>query len=469
MNDIQVGHSQDVQPRVHNFGNGTKSCSLCGRDGDLQESHIIPKFVIKWLKNTSTTGAVLDLTPQRRMYSDDQKITANQHAKIVQDLPTCDLLCGECEQRFSRLERQFAENIFYKFHDRGAKRFEYGEWLEPFAVSLAWRILKFGHGLFKSRYPDLITYVEQAETAWRKSLLGDTWTAPPYESNILFLDDVAGTGAAPEKFDWYMLRSIEYGIECHFGRVFVYAKLPSMVLVTAILPDVLKDWQGTRIEQNGVITGQHRVKAGSQFWKYLLTRDYSNGGWLDAPVPLVSQDVLLKRQQRALQKDPKRFLESDTMKIATCQMISRYKKKMANMPKSIIELVNVIGNQVAGTRAETVDSIWRSRMILDALAGLSWEEATAFERGAKKAICQLYATGRSMEYRLRTDTIWLTFIANRNWSKADQRAVITKELTRIEIDRSSHDAPVAIFSMNYDDYGGVSFEFGFLISPEISQ
>lgn len=440
---------------------------LCGRTGDLQASHIIPKFVGKWFKNTSATKAMLNVTPRQGMRSDDQKTAANDYAELVQDLPTCKIICGECEQLFSKLEKPFADEIFYPFHNSGAVRLEYGSWLEPFAVSLAWRILKSGYGLFEARYPDLITYVERAEAAWRESLLGDAWAAPPYESNILFLDGVAGTGAASKKFDWYLRRSIECMIDCQFGRVFTYAKLPGMVFVTAIIPNVLKDWQGTRIGESGVLASQHRVRAGSPFWQYLLTRDYSDGGWLDAPVPLVSEEVLVERQRRAFQKDPKRFLESDTTRIATDHLISRYKRRMASMPPLVIDLVDVIGNQVADTRAETVTNIWKSKKILDALTDLSMEEATAFESGARKAIDRLFATGRSTEYRLKTNPIWITFIANQNSTKADQRTVIAKELSGMRAEQSDDTTPIAIFSMNWSG-GGVSWESAFLTPPDRS-
>lgn len=465
MDDIQHESNRATKPESHRAGRGTESCILCGRSGDLQASHIIPKFVGKWFKNTSATGAMLNVTPQQSVRPDDQKIAASDYAKLVQDLPTYKMLCGECEQRFSKLEKPFADKIFYPFHNNGAKRLEYGNWLEPFAVSLAWRVLKYGHGLFKSRYPDLITHVERAEASWRKSLLGDAWTAPPYESNILFLDGVAGTGAASKKFDWYMLRSIECGIDCQFGRVFTYAKLPGMVFVTAIVPSVLKDWQGARIGESGVLADQHRAKVDSTFWQYLLTRDHSDGGWLDAPVPRVSQEVLAERQRRALQKDRTRFLESDTIKIATDQMVSRYKQKMASMPPLVIELVDVIRNQVAGTEAETVDNIWRSRKIFDALAGLSAEEAAKLDSGIHNAIDRMKATDHSAKYRLTANTIRITFIANHNSTKADQDAALAKERAEMEVERSNDEIPFAIFSMNYED-DGVSFESEFMVPPD---
>ncbi len=67
----------------------SKACSLCGEDKELRASHIIPKFVGKWLKKTSATGYM---------------VSRLEPAKRVQDLPTSPLLCSDCEERFSKAE-----------------------------------------------------------------------------------------------------------------------------------------------------------------------------------------------------------------------------------------------------------------------------------------------------------------------------------------------------------------------------
>ena len=65
------------------------TCALCGQQKDLRKSHIVPRFVGKWLKSTSATGFLRGVkNPELRL----------------QDLPTLPLLCGDCEQIFSKLE-----------------------------------------------------------------------------------------------------------------------------------------------------------------------------------------------------------------------------------------------------------------------------------------------------------------------------------------------------------------------------
>ena len=263
-----------------------------------------------------------------------------------------------------------------------------------------------------------------------------------------------------EKTNWYMRRSIDWTIAANDTSVFTYAKLADMVFVTTIHPNVPKGWTGTRINKSGAIASPHTIDDG--FWEFLQSRVE-----IASPHPLRPSPARERRFQKAVQKDRKRVLESDSIQIETDQMISRYKQKMAGMPRLVIDLVDVIGNQVADTRADTVTNIWMSKKILDALADLSEGEAAAFESGARKTIHRLFATGRSTEYRLRANMIWITFIANHNAIKAGQRAAIAKELAEIRAERPNDDMPIAIFSMNYKD-DSVSWESGFLVPADTS-
>lgn len=435
--------SKDVRDR------GTETCALCGRSGDLQASHIIPKFVVKWLKDTSATSSLA-------------RIDGN-NVEHAQDLPTYRMLCSDCEQRFSVLEKSFAEKIFYPFHNSGDSRLEYGSWLERLAISLGWRVLRMEYEAFKSNHPKFGPQIELAEATWREFLLGNRHAVHPYESHLLILGSIdTSTGGIHEKANWYMRRSTDGTMVTSDTRIYTYAKLADMVFVTAIQPNVMKGWKGTRINESGVIASPRTIDDDGDFGGFLQSRIE-----IAHPHPLRPSPAREKRFQKAVQKDRKRVLESDSIQIETEQMISRYKQRMAGMPPSVIELVDVIGNQVADTRAETVTNIWKSKKILDALADLSEEEAAAFESGVQKAIHQLFATGHSTEYRLRANTIWITFIANHNSTKADQHAVIAEELAKIRAKRPNDDMPIAIFSMNHKD-DAVSWESGFLVPADTS-
>ena len=444
MENIQHGRSQATKPEIHRAKSGTESCALCGRSGDLQESHIIPKFVGKWIKDTSATGFLASATDGERL----------------QDLPTIRMLCSDCELRFSKLEKSFAGKIFHPFHKSNDIRLEYGSWLEPFAVSLGWRVLTAGYEAVSLQHPSFYSQMAHAEATWREFLLDDKQTVSPYESHILFLDSVKTSVDAPERFVWYSRRATGWGVFTTNNRIFTYAILPGMAFVTSIHPEVLTGWKGTRINQSGVIPSPHTIDD-DEFWRFLL----NDAEEALAPATRSSPEVQRKWLQKALQKDPKRFLESDTTQILTDEMVSRYKRRMAGMPWFVTRLINVIGNQMAGTKAETVYNIWRSKKIFNALADLSAEEAAKLDSGIQNAIDLLMATGRSTKYRLTANTIRITFIANHNSTKADQRAAIVKELVEIEAERSNNEIPLAVVSMNYED-DGVSFESGFMVPPD---
>src|SRR4051812_354965 len=72
-------------------------CALCGTASTLKESHIIPKFVFKYLKSTSGSGYLRD----------------GQKPKLrVQDGFKTELLCDSCEQEFSKHESWFHTQVF---------------------------------------------------------------------------------------------------------------------------------------------------------------------------------------------------------------------------------------------------------------------------------------------------------------------------------------------------------------------
>jgi hypothetical protein len=101
-------------------------CRLCHQSDSLQDSHIVPRFVSKWLLESSPTRGLRDLaTPNRRR----------------QDLPTLPFLCSKCEQLLSRWESEFAAKLFLPLHRHEATPFRYGPWGMKFAASVVWRVL----------------------------------------------------------------------------------------------------------------------------------------------------------------------------------------------------------------------------------------------------------------------------------------------------------------------------------------
>ena len=98
-------------------------CALCGEDKELQLSHIIPKFIGKYLKNTSIGNIRSHENPNR----------------IAQDIEKHYMLCHDCEELFSASERYFANTVFYPYKRDKHETFNYDEklFLFPYIVILA--------------------------------------------------------------------------------------------------------------------------------------------------------------------------------------------------------------------------------------------------------------------------------------------------------------------------------------------
>ena len=101
-------------------------CRLCGMVRPLLLSHILPKFVFRFQRATSTAVIRSHLNPNRP----------------VQDARKLRFLCGECEQRFSVWETAFKREIYDPYHDGRLRDLKYRQWLLKCAVSLSWRALK---------------------------------------------------------------------------------------------------------------------------------------------------------------------------------------------------------------------------------------------------------------------------------------------------------------------------------------
>jgi hypothetical protein len=91
------------------------SCKLCGQISLLKESHIIPDFYIRGLEHKLATGSQGIAQPFSILLSanPDAEGGAKQRGQWEKILGIKEyLLCGQCEQRFSRYEA-YARNLFY--------------------------------------------------------------------------------------------------------------------------------------------------------------------------------------------------------------------------------------------------------------------------------------------------------------------------------------------------------------------
>jgi len=284
------------------------TCALCSENRVLRESHIIPKFVAGWLKETSATGYMR------------QAVNPNLRK---QDLPTQKLLCDECENRLSRWEAQFSQSIFLPYWN-GETEFSYDDWLLKFAVSLIWRSGLVQLENFRQYKPNLVHHLERALSVWQDFLLDKISSPEPYTHHLLFMDFVENVegSSLPDGFHWYTLRSIDTTIPATSKAVYGYVKLPAMVFFTGIYPNRLSGWKNTLIRKRGKISASKQRISDDTFGEFYIDRVQL--------AERLSNMTSLKQREKiavAIKSNPERKLQSHSFQVFIAEQIWKQKQK----------------------------------------------------------------------------------------------------------------------------------------------
>jgi hypothetical protein len=211
-------------------------CLLCGKDGDLQNSHILPAFVFRWQRETSGTGFI--------------RSSSNPNLR-VQDGVKRHWLCASCEQLFGRSEKSFADYLFYPYLKTPAGKFGYAHWLMRFCVSVSWRVLQFFliEGELHDWSKDEIAQVRKAEGAWRQYLLSQRLRPGEFAQHLIPLDGAReSTNYLEPNFNRYMMRVIDMDIVRSTTSILTYAKLGRFVIIGSVRDPNAALWRGTRVD-----------------------------------------------------------------------------------------------------------------------------------------------------------------------------------------------------------------------------
>lgn len=223
-------------------------CRLCKKNSDLKISHFIPKFVGKWVKDTSATGYIRF----------NQSIN-----KRAQDIVKEYWLCECCEQLFSSWEREFANRIFYPFMNEGKSEAHYGAWLPKFCASLSWRTLTYVRSQNSVRSEEVSHALDTAESALASYLLGDSNTLGKYEQHLYPLEGMTETSVrgAPPNLNRYFLRTMQMDLlESDSGSI-VYTKLPGFMLLS-----LTGHKESNRMRSSRVAMGEGRISPRTYWW-----------------------------------------------------------------------------------------------------------------------------------------------------------------------------------------------------------
>ena len=195
-------------------------CKLCGEEKNLEESHLIPKFVFRWAKNSGGKYIRKIDNPNKR----------------VEDGIKEYLFCHDCNQLFSRLEDKFARDLFYPYSNHQVKELRYDSDLLRFSISVLYRILLFNlienSHLNQEFTKDLLL----AQTEW-KDFLTQKGILKNYNNVHIFYTTAELTkNVIPvERFLNYYARGIDGTIFTNSKTCIVYAKMARIILIGEIV------------------------------------------------------------------------------------------------------------------------------------------------------------------------------------------------------------------------------------------
>lgn len=236
-------------------------CGLCNRESVLCESHIIPAFVFRWMRETSATGHVrIGTDPNRR----------------VQDGHKVHLLCSECEEVLSGWEAQFASRVFYPYVSDPSSTIRYGKFLLKFCVSVSFRVLQLyrKETTFANWPPGLLERMNEAEDTWKAMLMGRRPHPGLFEQHILPLDGIESHNhpSMPTNINRYLMRAIDMDMVHGTKMAFVYSKLGRFIIVGFLCLDEPKQWRGTKVHVNNGLLYPRSYTLPASFMNFVFSK-----------------------------------------------------------------------------------------------------------------------------------------------------------------------------------------------------
>lgn len=232
-------------------------CHLCGTTSELKNSHIVPAFVFRWLRETSGNGHLRSSqTPNVR----------------IQDGPKERWLCAACEANFNRSETAFATQIFHPYLKASGNQLKYGSWLLHFCASVSWRTLHYHtlHNYTEEFPPHLEKAIQQAEATWKDFLLGNIPHPGKFRQHIVPVDRIeSASGKLSPNINRYLMRAVQIDI-CQGGEtLFTFTKLGRFLILGFINEPNLSNWTGSKVNANQGIIEPRKYTMPAAFAGYL--------------------------------------------------------------------------------------------------------------------------------------------------------------------------------------------------------
>jgi hypothetical protein len=212
-------------------------CELCGKRATILQSHVLPAFVFRWMKQAGHIRH--SAVPNRRS----------------QDGPKKEWLCRECEDLFNSFETPFANQIFHPYDGDRKIRVRYGEWMLKFCVSVSWRTLLYLKEEQQFTQPNerQVALMDDALRTWSRFLQGEYKHTGAFEVHLLPFAEIADTSgqSLPPNINRYLTRTIDINAGSSESTCFTYSKFGPFAVLGFIESAHARKWKGTNISYRG--------------------------------------------------------------------------------------------------------------------------------------------------------------------------------------------------------------------------
>lgn len=226
----------------------TGECKLCGSFGELEDSHIIPAFVFRYIRETGLiAGGGLRFSDQPN--------------RVVQDGEKSHWLCKACEGKLSKDEQKFSERIFKPINAGHQPELVYGEELLRFCVSLSWRTLlryqeieydEIGRRPMSELDEKDQKLIASAEMEWRNYLNGKGKTSERFVHHICIMGESRSSNANMSVgINKYIRRAVHQDILSGKTGAAIYTKIPSIFVFGMIRDEEVWTWNKTEVQPSG--------------------------------------------------------------------------------------------------------------------------------------------------------------------------------------------------------------------------
>ncbi len=235
-------------------------CKLCGNQAELRLSHLVPKFIGAWLKETSATGYLRDSRNINRR---------------SQDILKEKWLCNDCEQLFSVWEKNFAERVFKPHLSGQGTRFNYGPWMSRFCASMTWRSLSYMTWGNDSE-PVVAAHKEEwaaAEVALRAYLLGHSDNLGRYEQHVIPVESIRNIeGKVSPRLNRYLMRVIHSDLIASNSSRMIYSKIPGFLILGLVTVPYSSKLRSSRVALGDGYISPRVYHADSKLFEYINSK-----------------------------------------------------------------------------------------------------------------------------------------------------------------------------------------------------